>query len=109
MGAFGPVPIAFYDAGTANANLTLFAIGDGVAVGIAQDTSRCSHGSPICNALVSGEGKYESRQRPGRDGAGVQLFTRNGNDFESRFPLIVEAIKALPVRSSATWNLRRRG
>jgi bifunctional non-homologous end joining protein LigD len=35
-----------------------------------------------------------------RDGAGVRLITRQGNDFTSRFPLIVAAIAALPTRSS---------
>jgi bifunctional non-homologous end joining protein LigD len=34
-----------------------------------------------------------------RDGAGVRLITRQGNDFTSRFPLIVAAIAALPSRS----------
>jgi bifunctional non-homologous end joining protein LigD len=34
-----------------------------------------------------------------RDAAGVRLLTRNGNDFAARYPLIVEAIDALPVRS----------
>jgi bifunctional non-homologous end joining protein LigD len=34
-----------------------------------------------------------------RDGASVRLITRHGNDFTSRFPLIVEAITALPRRS----------
>jgi bifunctional non-homologous end joining protein LigD len=34
-----------------------------------------------------------------RDGAGVRLITRNGNDFTPRFPLIEMAIKSLPVRS----------
>jgi bifunctional non-homologous end joining protein LigD len=34
-----------------------------------------------------------------RDGAGVRLITRHGNDFTSRFPLIVAAITALPRRS----------
>jgi ATP-dependent DNA ligase len=34
-----------------------------------------------------------------RDAAGVRLLTRNGNDFAERFPLIVAAIMALPVRS----------
>ena len=34
-----------------------------------------------------------------RDGAGVRLITRQGNDFTSRFPLIVAAIAALPRRS----------
>src|SRR5690349_5363609 len=33
-----------------------------------------------------------------RDGAGVRLITRHGNDFTSRFPLIVEAVRALPSR-----------
>jgi bifunctional non-homologous end joining protein LigD len=33
-----------------------------------------------------------------RDGAGVRLITRQGNDFTSRFPLIVEAVGALPSR-----------
>jgi bifunctional non-homologous end joining protein LigD len=31
--------------------------------------------------------------------AGVQLITRNGNDFTHRFPFIEMAIKSLPVRS----------
>jgi bifunctional non-homologous end joining protein LigD len=35
----------------------------------------------------------------GRDAAGVRLLTRNGNDFTARYPLIVEAVAALPVRS----------
>jgi ATP-dependent DNA ligase len=34
-----------------------------------------------------------------RDGAGVRLITRQGNDFTSRFPFIVEAVAALPKRS----------
>jgi ATP-dependent DNA ligase len=45
-----------------------------------------------------------------RDGAGVRLFTRNGNDFTMRFPLAVAAVAALPGRSfliDAQW--RRRG
>ncbi len=34
-----------------------------------------------------------------RDGAGVRLITRNGNDFTHRFPLAVAAVAALPGRS----------
>ena len=34
-----------------------------------------------------------------RDGAGVQLITRTGNDFSSRFPSIAMAVSKLPVRS----------
>jgi bifunctional non-homologous end joining protein LigD len=34
-----------------------------------------------------------------RDGAGVRLITRNGNDFTARFPLTVAAMTALPGRS----------
>ena len=34
-----------------------------------------------------------------RDGAGVRLFTRHGNDFTARFPLAVEAVGALSARS----------
>jgi len=34
-----------------------------------------------------------------RDAAGVRLVTRNGYDFADRFPLIVEAIAALPASS----------
>ena len=34
-----------------------------------------------------------------RDGAGVRLFTRAGNDFSSRFPFIAIAVGKLPVRS----------
>jgi bifunctional non-homologous end joining protein LigD len=34
-----------------------------------------------------------------RDGAGVRLITRQGNDFTGRFPFMVAAIAALPRRS----------
>ena len=34
-----------------------------------------------------------------RDTAGVRLFTRNGTDFTGRFPQIIAAIGALPVRA----------
>ena len=34
-----------------------------------------------------------------RDGAGVRLITRSGNDFSSRFPFIAMAISKLPARS----------
>src|SRR6516165_4801024 len=34
-----------------------------------------------------------------RDKAGVRLITRNGNDFTSRFPIIVAAVTALPAQS----------
>ena len=35
-----------------------------------------------------------------RDGAGVRLITRHGNDFTARFPLAVAAVTALPARCS---------
>jgi bifunctional non-homologous end joining protein LigD len=34
-----------------------------------------------------------------KDGAGVRLITRAGNDFSSRFPFIAMAVGKLPVRS----------
>jgi bifunctional non-homologous end joining protein LigD len=34
-----------------------------------------------------------------RDGNGVRLFTRNGNDWSARYPLIDDAIARLKVRS----------
>jgi len=34
-----------------------------------------------------------------RDGAGVRLFTRKGNDFTARFPLAATTIAALPAHS----------
>src|SRR6516162_4363164 len=34
-----------------------------------------------------------------RDGAGIRLITRAGNDFSSRFPFITMAVGKLPVRS----------
>jgi hypothetical protein len=43
-----------------------------------------------------------------RDAAGVRLLTRNGNDFTARYPLIVEAVNALPVRSCVIDARRRR-
>jgi hypothetical protein len=44
-----------------------------------------------------------------RDAAGVRLYTRNGNDFGKRFPLIVAAITALLARtcSAARASYRR--
>jgi ATP-dependent DNA ligase len=33
-----------------------------------------------------------------RDAAGVRLYTRNGNDFTKRFPVVVAAVATLPVR-----------
>jgi bifunctional non-homologous end joining protein LigD len=34
-----------------------------------------------------------------RDGAGIRLITRHGNDFTNRFPVIVAAVAALQARS----------
>jgi bifunctional non-homologous end joining protein LigD len=34
-----------------------------------------------------------------RDGAGVRLITRRGNDFTDRLPVIIAAVTALPARS----------
>jgi bifunctional non-homologous end joining protein LigD len=34
-----------------------------------------------------------------RDGAGIRLLTRNGHDWSARFPLIVEAVNHLKIRS----------
>jgi ATP-dependent DNA ligase len=33
------------------------------------------------------------------DGAGVRLFTRRGNDWTERFPLIANGVEALRVKS----------
>jgi bifunctional non-homologous end joining protein LigD len=34
-----------------------------------------------------------------RDPVGIRLLTRNGNDWSARFPLVVEAVNHLTVRS----------
>ena len=34
-----------------------------------------------------------------RDGAGIRLLTRNGHDWSARFPLIVEAVNHLKIKS----------
>ena len=34
-----------------------------------------------------------------RDPVGIRLLTRNGNDWSARFPLVVEAVNRLKVRS----------
>ncbi len=34
-----------------------------------------------------------------RDGAGVRLITRHGNDFTHRFPFIEMAVRSLAARS----------
>ena len=36
-----------------------------------------------------------------RDSVGIRLITRRGNDWSARFPLVVEAVNYLKVRSSA--------
>ena len=40
-----------------------------------------------------------SRIMARRDSAGVRLISRHGNDFTSRFPLVVAAVTALPAHS----------
>jgi len=35
-----------------------------------------------------------------RDAGGVRLYTRNGNDFNARFPLVMAAVATLSTRSS---------
>jgi ATP-dependent DNA ligase len=42
--------------------------------------------------------KVQQTQRY-RDGAGVRLITRHGNDFTARFPLAAAAVSALSARS----------
>jgi bifunctional non-homologous end joining protein LigD len=46
-----------------------------------------------------------------RDGAGIRLISRNGNDFTNRFPIIVAAVTALTARSFApvpsSWHRSR--
>jgi ATP-dependent DNA ligase len=34
-----------------------------------------------------------------RDAAGLRLYARNSRDFSKRFPQVVAAVAALPVRS----------
>ena len=34
-----------------------------------------------------------------RDPVGIRLLTRNGNDWSARFPLVVETVNHLKVRS----------
>jgi len=34
-----------------------------------------------------------------RDGAGIRLLTRNGHDWSPGYPLVVEAINALKIKS----------
>ena len=34
-----------------------------------------------------------------RDPVGIRLLTRNGNDWSARFPLVVEAVNHLKLRS----------
>src|SRR3954447_14842767 len=48
-----------------------------------------------------------------RDSVGIRLITRRGNDWSARFPLVVEAVNYLKVRSCLIdWRggvLRREG
>ena len=43
--------------------------------------------------------KHDGFRLMARRAAGVRLFTRNGIDWSGRFPLIVQAVGALKVRS----------
>jgi len=60
---------------------------------------------PAAKAPPSGPGWVHEFKHDGirilarRDGAGVRLFTRGGDDFSSRFPFIAMAVSKLPVRS----------
>jgi bifunctional non-homologous end joining protein LigD len=51
--------------------------------------------------LMSGRGqKVERRaQLARRDPVGIRLITRNGHDWAARYPLVVEAVNHLKVRS----------
>jgi hypothetical protein len=44
-----------------------------------------------------------------RDSVGIRLLTRNGHDWAPRYPLIVEAMNALKVRSCLPDRRRGRG
>jgi bifunctional non-homologous end joining protein LigD len=60
---------------------------------------------PLADCLPSGANWIHEIKHDGfrllacRGPAGIRLLTRNGNDFTARYPLIVEAVEALPVRS----------
>jgi ATP-dependent DNA ligase len=41
-----------------------------------------------------------------RDPVGIRLITRRGNDWTTRFPLVVEAVNHLKVRSSLAATRR---
>ena len=43
--------------------------------------------------------KHDGFRIARRDGAGVRLITRHGNDFTARFPLAVKAVSTLSARS----------
>jgi bifunctional non-homologous end joining protein LigD len=43
--------------------------------------------------------KHDGFRIMARRDAGVRLYTRAGHDFTARFPLILAAVTALPVRS----------
>jgi bifunctional non-homologous end joining protein LigD len=54
---------------------------------------------PPTGPLWIHEIKQGYRMMARRDGVGVRLLTRNGHDWVPRYPLIVEAVAALRVRS----------
>jgi bifunctional non-homologous end joining protein LigD len=55
---------------------------------------------PPCGSDWVHEIKHDGfRLMARRDGAGVRLLTRNGHDRSPRYPLIVQAVDALRVRS----------
>src|SRR5262245_10100874 len=57
-------------------------------------------GAPASRAAVLHEIKHDGfRLMAWRDGERVRLFTRNGNDWRARFPLIEAATIELKVRS----------
>ena len=55
---------------------------------------------PPCGPNWIQEIKYDGfRLMARRDAAGVRLFTRRGNGWSGRFPLILEAMNALRAKS----------
>jgi ATP-dependent DNA ligase len=55
---------------------------------------------PPCGSNWIHEIKHDGyRLMAQRDPVGIRLLTRNGNDWSARFPLVVEAVNHLKVRS----------
>ena len=69
---------------------------------IAADACSAFHRSAVGHKLDSRDQHGGFRLMARRDPVGIRLITRRGNGWTDRFPLVIEAVNHLKVRS-ARW------